>query len=365
MKGRKGLCLFLAFVVIAGLLGGLGPVSAAASETSRPAAPGGTLTLGKTYTEAYTDPAVYTGYDLKLPSSGKLTMTLDLVSGEGANFDFSVYDPENNSLIACELAETEKHVEKSFDLIGGDYTMVIAGQNTVGTVSFKLDFTPVKETFPETVAHCHDTIDTASKLGLNKEITGLLALNNDRDMYHLSIPKNNKLTLTLSTKDIKSMEVSMMDRAGNLIWTSKEITTGKSVLELLVEKGDYTLSVRNNNGKSFTGTYQLKTGFNAKGKILPKITLGTVKNIPEKSIKVKWKKFINTSAYEIQISKKKKFDNFTESVRMDDLNRTSVIFRGLEKKKVYYIRVRCFNEYISGKTVYAKWSKVKKVKIKK
>jgi len=90
-----------------------------------------------------------------------------------------------------------------------------------------------------------------------------------------------------------------------------------------------------------------------------------VKNIADKSVKIVWKKVNNVSGYEIQISRKKKFDNYSESQKIDDSSKTSITFFGLEKKKNYYVRVRSYNEYISGKTAYSKWTKVTKVKIVK
>ena len=37
--------------------------------------------------------------------------------------------------------------------------------------------------------------------------------------------------------------------------------------------------------------------------------------------------------------------------------------RGLEKGKTYYVRVRAYKK-VSGKKLYGKWSKVKKIRIK-
>ena len=350
--------LFVTIAVLMGVVGTPGPTSTAA-------APGGKLTLGKTYTETYTGPDVYTGYDLKLPSSGRLTMTLELVSGEGADYDFSVLDSQGNALIVCNLHEGAKQIKESHDLLGGDYVLVISGKNTVGTVSFKLDFAPVKETCPETISDRHDTVEDAAKITLNKEITGQFAVNDDRDMYSLSIPKSGKLTLTLSTKDIASMEVSLLDRVGNRMWIRDEVSSGKNVWELALEKGEYILSLRNNETREHTGIYILKTNYDAKSPTLPKIQLKNVKNLPEKSVKITWKKVKNVSGYEVQISRKKSFSSSYETGKLEKSSASSIRFSGLDKKKTYYVRVRTYNAYISGKTAYSKWSKVGKVKIKK
>lgn len=43
---------------------------------------------------------------------------------------------------------------------------------------------------------------------------------------------------------------------------------------------------------------------------------------------------------------------------------TSVTVKGLKKKKTYYFRVRAYAKK-NGKTVYGRWGKKKKIKIKK
>ena len=47
-------------------------------------------------------------------------------------------------------------------------------------------------------------------------------------------------------------------------------------------------------------------------------------------------------------------------------NAKSKIIKGLKKKKMYYVKIRAYvTSYARGNKVYGKWSKVKKIKIKK
>ena len=130
-----------------------------------------------------------------------------------------------------------------------------------------------------------------------------------------------------------------------------------------MEKGEYFLSIRNNDAGMNTGIYKLKTAYDKKSKTLLKPQLKTVKNIPDKSVKITWKQVKNISGYEVQISRKKSFSSSYETGKLEKSSATSIKFSGLDKKKTYYVRVRTYNAYISGKTAYSKWSKVKKVKI--
>lgn len=86
-------------------------------------------------------------------------------------------------------------------------------------------------------------------------------------------------------------------------------------------------------------------------------SIRTAKNVKKKSLKLTWKKASNAKKYQIQYSMNKKFKKGNKTKVTNKLKYT---IKGLKKKKTYYVRVRGIN----GKT-YGKWSKAKKVKIKK
>ena len=87
--------------------------------------------------------------------------------------------------------------------------------------------------------------------------------------------------------------------------------------------------------------------------------MGTVKNIRGRKVVVKWKNVVGISGYQIQYATNKKY----KRQKKQSLKKT-ICYQKLRKKKTYYIRVRAYTVY-NGKTVYGRWSKVKKVKIKK
>lgn len=88
-----------------------------------------------------------------------------------------------------------------------------------------------------------------------------------------------------------------------------------------------------------------------------RVTIKKAKNIKKRSINITWKKATNAKKYQIQYSTNKKFKKATKTKVTSKLK---ITIKGLKKKKTYYVRVRGVN----GKA-YGKWSKVKKVKIKK
>ena len=81
--------------------------------------------------------------------------------------------------------------------------------------------------------------------------------------------------------------------------------------------------------------------------------LTKVKNVKKKSIQIKWKKIADVAGYQVSCGKKKKLTTAN-----------SIKIKKLKKKKKYAVKVRAYT-VVDGKNVYGKWSKVKKIKIKK
>ena len=91
-----------------------------------------------------------------------------------------------------------------------------------------------------------------------------------------------------------------------------------------------------------------------------KITKFQTKSVKGEKIKVIWKEANGVSAYQVQYATDKKF----KKKKALTTKKTSITIKKLSKKKTYYVRVRAY--VLNGKKkVYGKWSKVKKVKIKK
>ena len=95
-----------------------------------------------------------------------------------------------------------------------------------------------------------------------------------------------------------------------------------------------------------------------------KISLKSVKNQKGRKIKVNYKKAENYS-YQIMIATNKKF---SKNVKTYKTSKSSYTIKNLKKNKIYYIRVRTARIIRCGRakdTCYGRWSKVKKIKVKK
>ena len=95
-----------------------------------------------------------------------------------------------------------------------------------------------------------------------------------------------------------------------------------------------------------------------------KVKLKKVKNIKKKTIKVTFKKASNAKGYQVTWSTSKNFTKQKSKTKSKYTTKTTYKIKKLKKKKKYYIKVRAYN--INGHLkVFGKYSKVKKIKVKK
>ncbi|MBE5924924.1 MAG: hypothetical protein E7271_10775 [Lachnospiraceae bacterium] len=93
-----------------------------------------------------------------------------------------------------------------------------------------------------------------------------------------------------------------------------------------------------------------------------KVKIASVKNNKSKAIKIVWKKVKDCKGYEVQYAVNKKF---TKSKKNKLTTKLTLSAKKLKVGKTYYVRVRAYNTDTNDNKYYGKWSKVKKVKIKR
>ena len=101
----------------------------------------------------------------------------------------------------------------------------------------------------------------------------------------------------------------------------------------------------------------------AKVKKPGRVTGVSVYNKKKKKMVVSWSWKTNVAGYQIQYALNKKFTKKKKSKWAGKWKSAKTISK-LKKGKKYYVRVRAYRKK-SGKKLYGKWSKIKKVKIKK
>ena len=78
---------------------------------------------------------------------------------------------------------------------------------------------------------------------------------------------------------------------------------------------------------------------------------------------MKWKKDKTVSGYEVQYAANKNFKG-AKTKKVKKNSTTSLTINKLKGGKQYYVRVRSYKK-VSKKQIYSRWSKVKRVKVKK
>ena len=121
-------------------------------------------------------------------------------------------------------------------------------------------------------------------------------------------------------------------------------------------------------GQEETTTETATTGVtaNTKAPAKVKITKVAAKKLSAKKVKLLFKKIKNADGYTVQISKAKKFTG-KQIIVKKNVKKVNVTINSkkLKNKKKLYVRVRAYKLNVNGKKVYGKWSKVKRIKIKK
>ena len=97
-----------------------------------------------------------------------------------------------------------------------------------------------------------------------------------------------------------------------------------------------------------------------------KVTKLKVKSKTKKKLRITWKKISKATGYQIQLSRKK---NFKNNIYNKQTTKNKITFnKKLKSKKTYFVKVRAYYTYKNSKnavqSVYSKWSKKLKVKMK-
>lgn len=91
-----------------------------------------------------------------------------------------------------------------------------------------------------------------------------------------------------------------------------------------------------------------------------KVKIKKAKNKKKRKIKITLKKVKGAKGYHIRYSDSKKFDGYWDKYT----KKTKVTLKKLDKNTKYYIKARAY-KLVNGAKLYGKWSKKKKVKVKK
>ena len=157
---------------------------------------------------------------------------------------------------------------------------------------------------------------------------------------------------------VKKPTVTVKDSKGNKISSSNYSVSYSGGCKNV---GQYTVTVKFKN--RYSGSMSKTFTINPKGTGVSKVKAA------KKGFKVTWKKqATQTTGYQVQYSRDKKFKKGNKTVTVSKNKTTSKSVSKLSAKKKYYVRVRTYKTVkVNGKSVklYSGWSKAKSVTTKK
>lgn len=168
-------------------------------------------------------------------------------------------------------------------------------------------------------------------------------------VYRAKKYKLSKKKYAYTGKENKPL-VTIKDSKGNVISTSNYSLSYKKN----VKPGQATVIItfKNLYEGTVTKTFTIRPA---------RVKLSSVKNSGSRKIKVKWKKAIGASGYNVSYAKNKGMTSGLKTVTVKSPKKTKT-FKKLVRWQKYYIRVRAYTK-INGKKVYGAWSSKKHITI--
>ena len=167
-------------------------------------------------------------------------------------------------------------------------------------------------------------------------------------VYKLNGGKNNAKNPSVYTSSA-NVKLAAPTRAGYVFkgWYTNKKFTAKSKIATISKK------------KTGTVTVYAKWEKVAKPS---KSTLKSVKNSKAGTLTVAVESVKNVAGYEFEIATDKKF---TKNSEMTATKKLTATFKGLEKGKTYYVKVRAYKLDSANKKIYGSYSSVKTIKVTK
>ena len=298
-------------------------------------------------------------YQFSLSQSGKVavTYTFSNTNNDSGNYRFVIRDKAGNNLV-YEHVGVGTHIV-SADLIAGDYEIamwhyIYFDANLI--YSFVPSFQASGETVSESNANRNNEVGAASSYTVNTSRTGQFALNDDVDIYKMTLKKNGILKFTVDS-GIQALDFAVKNNMDDVSYQEYGVSVGKHVYSYFCPKGTYYITFSSKN----TGTYSFKASL----KDIPAASLKKAANTSGKCLLVNWSRKEEASGYQIQYSTNSKFKKGNKSYLVTGNQTDSVTISSLKLKQKYYVRVRTYITDKNGKKYYSGWSKVKTVTIKK
>lgn len=293
-------------------------------------------------------------YKINVPTTGTVTFTYNYKMSSYNRF--IVMDEYDNMVIYLQLGEGKHNT--TLNLMSGNYKVIVrqymGDPQLQYTVTSK--FSSSEETVKETPLNKNDDEKTASTYKVSEEYVGQLSVNDDIDVYKMTIKKNGYLKINLNSK-LQNMGLIIKNSKGKVLYEKQNIKAGKRSYSRFCTKGTYYISFISKE----TGNYDFKIVNSG----IPTTKISKIKNVKTRKMSITWTRKSKVNGYKIQYSTNKSFKKGNKTVVIAGNKKNTRVFSKLKKNKKYYVRISTYVKDSSGKIYYSKWSAKKSIKIRK
>lgn len=223
------------------------------------------IAIGNTYSGSITNSNTADYYRITIPSSGRVRLT---AKAKMEDISYKIYNSTENEVWVTyqtwNSTTGQISTDSSVDLTKGTYYFIVQQRyGETGNYSFKLEFTGANESFAETGNGSNNSLAKASKINVNTEYKGQIAVNDDKDYYKFTLASSGRIGLS-ATAIMEDISYKIYDSMGNELWatyptwnsTTEQISTDRYVD---LTKGTYYFIVQKRYGA--TGNYSFKLAF--------------------------------------------------------------------------------------------------------
>ena len=177
-------------------------------------------------------------YYFDVDSSGKISVNL---TSNINKLKLRLCDDKNKEAwndVPSRNADTkEMSYSKEMYINKARYYFYVNKSEGEGSYSFQIDFTPSEESFIEAYSGINNDMDSASIINVNKKYKGLIAANDDTDVYEIALDEG-EITVDM-TSEIDRLQLRITNQTGKEIWRDK------------AEKGNFSKSLKVAHGKYY------------------------------------------------------------------------------------------------------------------
>ena len=264
---KNALIMALSFLMVFSLISIHDVHAASGSSIDNPIS----ITTGTNYSASLDNSTIY--YTYTLSTSGTLKFTIE----NSAVLRIYVYDCDKNEVY-------ESYYIKSSVTTNTEEVVLTSGQYYIGmssysdpSISFKITFTSAGESFKETTGGINNTIKTASTIKTGTTYKGQIAVNDDVDLYKITLSTSGLVTIT-EEQDVSRLNYivyKVVDGEVQTLISENSLKSGDTTNKISGYWNSGTYYISFGQYSSCYGNYSFKVSFTSSGESFKEVAGGS------------------------------------------------------------------------------------------